>query len=721
MYNRLKHIASTGSFLIRPALFLTPLSANTPQLLGWCCALLISLAVGADCRGQEPTAVALDSDRAQQSIRVISPIAGEKLVSNFSISIQLPASIDIQTFQAKINGQDLSELFTRERNPWRHCPASMQCLMSSLIGSSEGLRNGSNLLIVSAGTRKGSSQMERDWAAAPGDTATPYIPPAVGFTVPNPGGTGPMIQIGKTPLPANNFCSKAMQVLVLNRSNLTQTDYQCFDDSTSLKTYLKTLNNDQLVMAGTTGSHHAPSALDTTPIGGTDYTKVSSDLYPQGYMIVGAGAASPNQASENYWVPTSAKAPFAYAPFLGGLLAKDENGYYNFHPSDNRLFIVSPDDAIYNNSSAVTIGDQVYTSPQPSAGQEGFWVLTVDRMLLQPIDSNMEGGSTCVYGAALNTGTCGSFFPTGASDFATAAKAMNELTAALTNVSPRNLVFLTSVGSPLAYLPTAGLGKAVATLGGSDYLLTHLPAGHNYVLIGSTDSGFSQALTGKAVISSNYYVQQNQTGYVRGLLTRGLDSLFAPGPYSQESAAQNQKGQGFNYEFQQVALAAPVDWPLTDTVGHINAYQALSQALTSTYFQGATGDYLNDIRFYYLGSQTATLLQKAAGRDPKTFPYPGDGHGFSSQDWTDATNQISTEINYLRQADSFLGVNGVQGAIAGNNTSLTLSIMQAAGKVGVGLPHQVKEERVCMVSPQGWYGGRAGCGEFYLGRRSAYL
>ena len=638
--------------------------------------ILIGLGVGADCRGQEAP-------------QIISPAAGANLIGSFPVSLRLPDSIDIQTFRAKINGQDISELFTRERNLWQRCPVSMHCLTSSPIDSSEGLRSGSNLLLVSAKAKDGSSQMARvwfDWAAGLTDTAAPYIPPAVSFIIPNPGGTGPMAQIGKTQLPADNFCSTAMQVLVLDHSNLTQSDYRCFNDSASLNTYLKTLNNEQLVMAGTVGSQHAPSALDTTPIGGTNYTKVSANLYPQGYFIVGAGAAPSNQAFENYWVPPSAQAPFAYAPFLNGLLVKDENGHYNFHPSDNRLFIVSPDDSNHNISSVVTIGNQVYTSPQQPGGAGGFWVLIVDRMLLQPVDSNINGGSTCVYGAPLNTGTCGTFFPTGASDSATAQKAMSDLMAALTNVPSRNLVFLTSVGHPMPFTPTAELGKAVAALGGSDYLLTRLGTTYNYVLIGSTDSGFSQALTGKAVISSSYYTQQKQTGYVRGLLTRGLDSLLAPGPYSQESAAQNQAGNGFNYEFQQVAFAQPVDWPLTDTTGHVNAYQALSKALTSVYFQGATGNRLNDIRFYYLGSQAATLLQKAAGQDPKTFSYPGDGQGFSSQDWVDARNQISTEINYLRQADSFLGVNGVQGAIAGNNTSLTLSIMQAAATVKVNTP-----------------------------------
>jgi hypothetical protein len=649
---------------------------------------LISLGMGADCRGQEAP-------------QIISPAAGANLVGSFPVSLQLPDSIDIHTFRAKINGQDISELFTRESNHWRRCPISMHCFTSSPISSWEGLRNGSNLLIVSARTKDGSSQMGRvwfNWAAGLTDTPTPYIPPAVGFTIPNPGGTGPMVQIGKTQLPADNFCSTAMQVLVLDRSNLTQSDYQCFNDSASLNTYLKTLNSGQLVIAGTVGSQHAPSALDTTPIGGTNYTKVSANLYPQGYFIIGVGATPSNQVYENYWVPESDQAPFGYAPFLNGLLVKDETGHYNFHPSDNPLFIVSPDDADHNNSSVVTIGNQVYTSPkQTEAG--GFWVLIVDRMLLQPVDSNWNGGSTCVYGAALNTGTCGAFFPTGASDSATAQKAMSDLTAALTNVPSRNLVFLTSVGHPMSLTPTAELGKAVAALGGSDYLLTRLGTTYNYVLIGSTDSGFSQALTGKAVLSSNYYTQQKQTGYVRGLLTRGLDSLLAPGPYSQESAAQNAAGNGFNYEFQQVAFAQPVDWPLTDTTGHVNAYQALSKALTNAYFQGAIG-HLDDIRFYYLGSQAATLLQKAAGQDPKTFSYPGDGQGFSSQDWTDARNQISTEINYLRQADSFLGVNGVQGAIAGNNTSLTLSIMQAAATVKANTPAVNNQTTVSLSAAQ---------------------
>lgn len=139
-----------------------------------------------------------------------------------------------------------------------------------------------------------------------------------------------------------------------------------------------------------------------------------------------------------------------------------------------------------------------------------------------------------MYGGKLNDGTCGQFYPTGSNDTSVAYPAMTALATALTgaNQSPRNLLVLTTVGTPLVYLPNKELGQAVAQLGASEYVLQKViseSVQNTYTLISSSDDDFSQGLTGKAIFSTSVYSQQKQTGYVRGLLRRDRKSLFSPG------------------------------------------------------------------------------------------------------------------------------------------------------------------------------------------------
>src|SRR5262249_39550544 len=118
------------------------------------------------------------------------------------------------------------------------------------------------------------------------------------------------------PVSSDPSCtSQVYQVLVLSRSTpLGSHTYTCYNHSTSLKTYLTSLPKTDLVIVGTTFFNNAASGLDTSSIGGTDYTKYPSSTYPQGYAVIGVPGASAGSAYESYYIAADT-APLQRNPF----------------------------------------------------------------------------------------------------------------------------------------------------------------------------------------------------------------------------------------------------------------------------------------------------------------------------------------------------------------------------------------------------------------------
>lgn len=629
----------------------------------------------------------------KSAVTILSPRPGEKVLGDLKISLNLSAQTNPSTLRLLLNGEDITGLFSGQLGSSMGCEG---CMESITIHRGSGLRNGKNTLTVSAKEKEAGEEshfqkVRFDWApeglvGEPVNTYTP--PPAVTFITSNPGGGSPWIQVGANQYPdsTDTPCSSIFQVIVLDRSQLTKKDYQCFSDTAALKTYLGSRTTDDLVIAGTTASNYAGGGLDTTPIGGTDYSdgqKFPSGKHPNGYMIIGSGQAGPNQATESYWVDGSAQAPYQYAPFMNGLLTEDQNGYYNFHTSEYRPFVISPNDKVQGNS-AITIGNQLYTAPSSSDGSGGVWVLTLDRVLLQPVDSSSDAGAKCVYSAQENLGTCGKIYSTGSSSNQTGTDAMNSLAADLANVDPRNFTILTTVGNPLGVANlTPAFAQALTNLGGSPYTFAKLKdvsAGTpTFSLLTSSDPAFAKTLLTKNAFSSSVFSDQKQTGYLRGLLGKGLTSLFEPVAYAQETADNVAEGKSVNYEFQQIAWALGGDWPMMDTSGRVNAYKALSTVLIQTYLENPSGDHLDDIRYFYTGSQNQTIAN--GHPDPTGLPYPGDGNGYTAQDWADAAGQVTAELRYLRQTLAFFGKDQMGKVVASSESSVASSIIGAAADV----------------------------------------
>ncbi|QOY87916.1 hypothetical protein [Paludibaculum fermentans] len=646
-------------------------------LASFCLAMSSTVGFAADSQ--------LAAKKSKDSV-IAAPTAGQRLSGKMHVWINIPDDQSTR-FEVKLNGKDISDAFTLKRRKSSAPNGRTRTVQSDALTAHDGMRTGRNLLtarVLMAGKAPKREQLYFEWSQQPllGATSVSAVqyPPAVGFVVPGPTKGGPVVKIGADGIQTSN-CDSALQVLVLDRSELTQKDYQCFDESASLKTYLAARSNAELVVVTTMEGRTAPAGLNTSAIGGNDYSATPATLSPSGYMIIGAGQTKAGQATENYYVETTAAAPFQYAPYLTGILLHDNNNYYAFHPSEMATFTVSPNDPS-RSKSVVQINDQVYTNPHQSYGAGGFWLLTLDRFGLQPIDSNWSGGSVCVYGGKLNDGTCGQFYPTGSNDTSVAYPAMTALATALTgaNQSPRNLLVLTTVGTPLVYLPNKELGQAVAQLGASEYVLQKViseSVQNTYTLISSSDDDFSQGLTGKAIFSTSVYSQQKQTGYVRGLLRRDRKSLFSPGTYAHESAEQVAQGKGRVFELEPLLWSQPVAWPLTDTPGHIAAYQQLSYQVINNVLTNPSGDHLYDVRYYYFGSQATKFGEYKL--DKNEYPYPANANGFSQAEWTDALGQIGTELGYLGQVQSFLGPDWVGGIMSAGTTPMVLSMFQAAG------------------------------------------
>ncbi len=668
------------------------------------------------------------------TIAIESPKFGQKVKgSDVAVTLSLGQDLNHKSFRARLNGKDVTSHFSGGK-----C-TNDGCQETASLVPSEGLRNGKNWLLVSAVSSRKRIELKRvrfdyqktstgtggSGGLGDSDSTEKYLPSAVGFSL-NAGGAAPWATIttgtpaslqdtidqtkysipyADTTSPSESACGTTLQVLVLSRSNPTHENaYQCFSDSAALKAYFATLDSTDLVIAGTTAGQKVPGGLDTSGIGGTNYGQTAAALYPQGYVIIGVPGARAGSAYENYYVPGTAAMPYQYADFATGTLSADVNGNYNFHPGDNRRFTISPNDSTAK-TSVITIGTQTYTAPAGSAS--GFWLLIVDRMLLQPVDSSTSSGAPCQYNASSASG-CGKFYPTGSTNAATASSAIAGLAAALQGVSPRSLAILTTVGQPFASASavTADLASAFALLGGSRYTLHYLTSPTlTYTLIAPGATSPRSPFSSEVATSTSLFGQQHQTGFLTGVLARELTSLYAPTVSAQADGKQNAAGATSitpDFSFYEITSQSPVDWPLTDTSGHIAAYHYASAEFMSRHYS-ETGSHSEDLRYFYAGMPSLGQYNTDFLPGNPGYPvYPGAGAGFTAQDLTTASAQLYSELTALNDTDNYLGDEGLGGLVKGGNGSSVAGDVIAAtyeilnGQVGAAPGTSVSE------STAGW-------------------
>ncbi len=706
-----------------------------------------------DPAGSADAAVASHGVPAKNTMLIHASSSGVSAGSSAAktITISMPAETRLETIQVVLNGKDVTSRFSETS-----CSAGV--CETGTLSSTDGLRPGKNVLYAIAKNSDGSlassrlrfvgktapvskpasrSQVATKVSANLSTTARPaaavgsspigdgYLPPAVIFNTLTPGGWNgktPWIQIGNEQLPTLNglSCSAtgAYLVVVLDRQTLLEVPgaTQCFSDTQDLSAYLATLTSNEIVVVGTNSGYLTAASLDTTPIGGTDYTPLNpTNDYPLGYMAIGAGGAAPGSAYESFHTTNMAA---TFDEFATGALIEDVTGNYNFQPSGTFEYLVTPNDP--NNGSGqstVTLLNTASLAPysqfsypnkvvyySPANQTNGYWLLTLQRDDLGFNQHWIFNANSAKQQTDVTFG--GTFYATGSSDPQTQVAAFGQLATDLGKVTPDQLVFLVSVGTPnfgsstwdVAARTSVGFSNALENLGGAPIstLSLYAPAS-NYSLVSCTDCG--NALNGHVVLSTTAYAQQKQTGNLHGILRRNLHGLFWPARASQETS-------GSDYTLDVVSSQQPVEWPestgtllpgASTLAGQYTAYQYASyELLTQHYMKGAQGDYLDNIHYYFTGSLN-TLLDYHTF-DPVNLPFPGTANScytwvdpvtketpecFTAQDLQAVDQQLSTELVDLDNVLLFMvtGPNNMKDIVASGNGSAALALIGAAASI----------------------------------------
>ena len=310
----------------------------------WLCALLgLALPVRA---WAQPRAAAErgEKDKPVQLIAITSPQSGSQLDgASVQLDLAIAARARDRSLVVTLNGERITDEF----RPSGGCRDGI-CPQTAIVTRRDGLRKGQNRVLARIAGPSGDSDRARvsfTWEKG-GDTDAPTEAPfqlaaAIGFTTLAPGGQAagaPWIQLssnafrgGVVTYPTSDTtCTTTYQVLVIDRQTLAETSYNCYDTDAALTTALGQLvppdpsdARPDLVIVGTTYQHTAGSGLNTTAIGGTDYSKSSAGNLPQGYMAIGVGGAA-SGASESFYLSSWLKDDpdwGSYLPQLNGILA----------------------------------------------------------------------------------------------------------------------------------------------------------------------------------------------------------------------------------------------------------------------------------------------------------------------------------------------------------------------------------------------------------------
>lgn len=580
---------------------------------------------------------------------------------------------------------------------------------------------------------------------------TNFLPPTLSFSTISPGGwqgssNKPWIQIGNSTYPDGNpaACPSGTPyaAIVLERATLEDADpstpIYCVP-ANNVRQFLGSITPSELVVFGTlAGQTVAPvqSAepllleFDTSLVGGTTYLGQESSQFPQGYMMIGVGQAALNSAYENYYLVHDYYGQYGQVqPNANGILVEDINGNYNYQPANIAEYYVNPSDTTIpfvpsQPTPSVTILNvpqpgQTYVYYAPAGSSNGFWLLRLNR-------NNLASDPACTLSGVGNANyyQCGQFFNTGSSDKGTAVTNITALVTALNGLARNELVVLVAVGMPIdggisvwqaaekAYTLANGseyypyyqnLAPALDSLGGVSVSTLSLNQPTSaYTLVSCSACG--TPLLGNVALSTTAHAQQGQTGYIHGLLQPNLNGLYWPVRTSQETAGS---GISADFSLDVVASQQPVNWPelsgillpgASTVAGQVAAYHYISyQLITQYYIKGATGDYLDDIHYYFTGSSNSSIQYSTF--DAVHLQFPGAANScyawtdpvtntaldcFTSQDFQATASQVSAEVIYLDNVLQFMvtgTVNMKDVVVLGGNGNAGLALVQAASAV----------------------------------------
>ncbi len=583
------------------------------------------------------------------------------------------------------------------------------------------------------------------------DGGSTFVPPTVAFQTLTPGGWQgpgkPWLKVGSQTYPTTSTpsCGGQFLVVVLNRqtlaeqTNAPESSPHCSPNASDLSSYLGKLNASDLAIVGSMSGYSAGSSMDTSAIGGTKFTSAIN-----GYIAIGAGQTQAGTAYENY-VVSSSSITLTPWPFAKGTLQQDTNGNYNFQSSDVREYIANPGstgtaqgtvtvEMSASDKAATGLTMDSYALPNTGGTRGGYWMLVLDRTTLTP--TTLEAGSPS--GPPLTdvgTGTpgpqctssisggqrvwqgCGTIYAAGdINSQGTRTQAYQQLASDLQKVTPYHLIFLLSFGYPaccgdyysVAYQPGYGdFANALEALGGSPRQTMFATNINNQVYTFITSSGMGDPMMGHSAESSTFNAEASQTGYIHGTLVRSQNGFFQTSQNNQAQDAAHDAAAGPDYTLSKITVQQPVDWPeqsatvlmpgATSIAGQSAAYRWISYTLiTEHYIQGAIGPHLDDLHYYFTGSNANYINYHYF--DPRQLAFPGQpGQSytwtdpvtgvtlspFTQNDFTAVLAQVNSEVVYLVNTLNYLitGPVNLKDSVVSSNSSASAALVGAAASI----------------------------------------
>lgn len=625
-----------------------------------------------------PASAAIAAPKADRTLlTVTSPKTGGSLRGPYAkIDIAISSAANRGSFSAKLNGKNITNLFSRSG----HCRGG-NCAESALLLPAFGLVEGTNVVRLRIERFDGNYDYHRlrfVWTASPtalGD-APAEMPSVYSFTTLTPGGysnQSAWFQISSnglrgtaTPFPANPpTCTTRYILVIIDRRTLAEVSTTCVDPD-QLVSILPIVPGTQFAVIGTIAGNNADyTTLNLLPIGGTDFRTNDADDAPLGLMAIGIGQTSYGVAHQSY--RTNRDAAFDIHAQLNGLLTQNDFGTFDYHPSDNVVFSVD------GPKKQIVLDGATYTPP--GLPTTGFWVLPMNRTLLQNADcTSSDSGLTYL--------NCGRAFD------ATDPLQLQLLSDYLQPLTWRDLVFIVGFGQQSSLIIPSNIINAMASLGIPYVSYAEMTSPDSvFAMAGSPDPEVSKSMiAGDTPFSSSANASIGQNGQLIGALSRSMYELYKPTYSAQQiSDALLENYKPIDPSLIKIAYSPAQPWPMMDTPGHIAAYQNLSNQIVTYLWpvQNTQPEITDDLRYLYTNPNDNSLFKnidlKTIGT---TFPYPGDGNGFSAQEYSDVLGQLTVELADVVAVIDYLGDGGgvdLKSRLIEGNESAVLSLFSSVG------------------------------------------
>jgi hypothetical protein len=437
--------------------------------------------------------------------------------------------------------------------------------------------------------------------------------------------TGGAIQVGDDVYRPSQASGRSMHLVVLDRRTLelvSDTTIVCPTPpgpgpacSQQTENAVAGLTSDQLVIAAAVGpwagQDAALASIGVAPVG------IAYFQYPgTGFGAIGVPGMSPGEATQRFNFLDLDD------PGISGYLTRDRHYNYSFSSGDQLEYQL---DTV---AGTLTVGGQTFQpNPPPVPNCDGgFHLWSFDPMAM--------GGPNEVETWCTNV----------AGDGGRSWAEQQEMIAALTNAYPNHLLFVSSFGNPVYYYTLAGwaeLALAFEYIGGFHHVLNTIESGP-YTLVSPVDA---RGTAGTGIETSTETPGPAATRPV-GVLARDNWSRYRP--VIMDATRQGQ------YDLLQTAYQRSTPWPIPNTDGQSAALSYIVGQLNDRYPTMGT-----DIRDDYWTQSYDDGVWASINSDLGELQYPGDGQGFTQNDFTTVQQELETEIAWLINVMSY--INGPRG------------------------------------------------------------